>query len=209
MPENTWVFDLEIVNAIQNKGELKQPGIRYCNGWNDHAGMGISVLVAARVDGSDARVFVTDDYLVPTECEAYHLSQFNELVKGDAFFVGHNSRSFDAKVLAAKGIYIPPSRHLDFYYEVGKVVGLFPKGYKLDDLSPRCGGARKSDSGALAPILWQQGERKRVIDYCKNDVVGMTCAVARFYAENAYTLPAPDGVTVVKLRSPGQIAFDR
>lgn len=193
LPKNSWCFDLEIVNAILNKGEQPLPGIRYCKGWGDHAGMGISVLVAARVDGSDVRTFLAED-----------LGKFNTLIAEAEMVIGHNSRMFDAKVLAAYGIYIPINKHLDFYHEVKLAAKSgFPRGYGLNALSERCGGPSKTEDGAMAPVLWQQGQHTRVIDYCENDIK-MTCAVAQYYILNDANLPTPDK-RHIRLRMPMEI----
>ena len=40
------VYDIEIQKGILGKKEKPVPGIEYCNGWNDHANMGISVICA-------------------------------------------------------------------------------------------------------------------------------------------------------------------
>lgn len=203
-PANTWCFDLEIINAILGKGEAAEPGIRYCKGWGDHAGMGISVLVAARPDGSEVHVFI-GDAKCPEWNRENHIGLFAELAESAELVIGHNSRSFDAKVLAASGIHIDERRHLDFYHEIKKATREpFAKGYKLNDICKRIGGPQKSDDGALAPMLWQRGERQRVIDYCINDIQ-MTCAVARFYEQNAGKLPDSTNVQLLQLRHPAQI----
>lgn len=200
-PANTWCFDLEIVNAICGKGETPVPGIRYCGGWGDHAGMGISVLVAARPDGSEVSVFIGDPF--PESNLVYNdLRAFQDLVRDAELLVGHNSISFDAKVLAARGIMIPPKKHLDFYHEVKLATrNQFPRGYKLDELSRRCGGPGKSGDGALAPHDWQRGKHQQVIDYCKNDIV-MTCAIAAYYRDNNGKVPSSQSGYDVQLRAP-------
>lgn len=43
-------------------------------------------------------------------------------------------------------------------------------GYGLDAVCETNFGMRKTGNGALAPILWQQGKRGQVIDYCLQDV---------------------------------------
>jgi hypothetical protein len=208
-PQNTWCFDLEIVKAIQGKNEQQQPGIAYCKGWNDHAGMGISVLVVARPDGSDMKAFIGDGIAATEYGECYPLgcfsSGFPTILQNADLLIGHNSRSFDAKVLAARGFHIPETKHLDFYHEVKLALKQpFPRGYNLNALSQRCGGPSKTDDGALAPHLWQQGERKRVVDYCKNDIL-MTCAIAQYYHKSGGRLPAVLTGESVTLRTPGEI----
>jgi hypothetical protein len=192
-PPNTWVFDLEIANPILNKGYDPIPGINYCGGWGDHRGMGISVITVCRPDNSETQVF-----------EGTNLYPFCLLLAKADLMIGYNSRFFDAKVLAAKGIYIQERRHLDFLHEIKKSIRrAAPKGYKLEDVSLRCGGPRKSEDGALIPVLWQEGEVDRVVKCCINDIKG-TSAIARYYAANRACVPGPDGP--VQLRVPDTIA---
>lgn len=205
-PDNTWLFDIEIRNPIPEKNTQPRFGYRYCRHWGDHAGMGIACLVAARPDLSEVLAFVTGEDLIPASCDVYHLSAFAEMLRTIELVVGFNSRFFDCKLLAAKGIYIPETRHLDFLHEIKKATkSAAPKGYKMELLSQRCGGPAKNGSGAEAPYLWQEGHREQVIDYCKNDIK-MLAAIAKFYAENGATLPAPEIGSYVKLRDPETIA---
>lgn len=211
LPANSWTFDLEIVNAILGKGEIPVPSIRYCLGWGDHAGMGVSVLVAEHVASGEVRVFIGDmspsqDGSIFSQEPYHHLGDFQKLIHEADLLIGHNSRGFDAKVLAAKGFVIPPTKHLDFYHEVkGALRNQFPKGYNLNDLSVRCGGPAKSGDGGLAPHDWQKGKRQQVVDYCKNDI-RMTTAIAKFYARNSGSVVAFNG-ELLRLRSPQAIAL--
>jgi len=213
LPANSWTFDLEIVKAILGKNETLVPGVQYCGGWGDHAGMGVSVLVAQNVVNSEMRVFIGDwgpPIIGPdiTNSGYYHIGDFQRLINDADLLIGHNSRGFDAKVLAAKGIILPPEKHLDFYHEVKTATrNQFPRGYGLEALSERCNGPKKSGDGALAPILWQQGRKQEVIDYCKNDIV-MTTAIARFYNLNGGMVPGVTG-ELLRLRSPMAIALSR
>lgn len=203
-PANTWVFDLEIVNAIPTRDQAFLPGIRYCSGWGDHAGMGVSVLVAARIDGSDKRIFIGANVTSDVKCSFHWLGAFNDIIKDADCLVGYASRSFDAKVLAAKGLHIPESKHVDLLWEIKKSLNNFaPKGYKLNDVSVRCGGPMKTGDGADVPIWWQRGEQQRVIDYCAVDI-GATCAIAQFYTRNRACLPDPKG-GLIQLRVPETI----
>lgn len=208
-PPNTWCFDLEISNAIPEKGKWPEPGIRYCKHWGDHLGMGISCLVAARPDGKEVKVFTND--LTPNvagQLPPLHLSHFWRLVQDADLLIGYGSRSFDAKVLAAVGLHIPDKKHLDFLFEIKrKLRNVAPKGYKLNDLSKRCNGPAKTEDGAHAPFLWQRGERLRVINYCTNDVQ-MLCAVANHYALTGGHVPSANYNTPLPLRSPQQIALE-
>lgn len=210
LPSNSWCYDLEIVNAIPTKGEDPEPGISYCHGWGDHFGMGISVLVAAKVDGTALRVFIGDPtaMLITQGSDTLEpLHAFQQLVNEADLLIGYGSRQFDVKVLNSKGMVIPPRKHLDLHHEIKLALhNYFPKGFKLDLLSERCGGPRKTGDGARAPHLWQQGRRREVIDYCRNDIL-MTVAIARYYALNGACIPDLGG-KLIRLRTPTAIALE-
>jgi hypothetical protein len=90
--------------------------------------------------------------------------------------VGFNSKGFDDKLLAANGLE-GIETHYDLLEEIRIAAGFdahfssVPKGYsyKLDALA-KANGSAKTGSGELAPVLWQQGKKQEVIDYCKMDV---------------------------------------
>lgn len=205
-PNNTWVFDLEIIAAIPNKNEPPLPGIRYCKHWGDHSNMGISVLCAARPDGSDMRTFVGDPMMPPNTVWG-SLMDFYTLVRDAELVVSYGGRTFDCKVLAGRGIHIQPTRHLDLLYEVKKAIkNQAPKGWKLSDASQRIGYAGKDYDGAQAPIDWQRGKYAQVAEYCESDVI-RTCALAHFYANNGASLIGPD-LAKVALRTPTAIRME-
>lgn len=203
-PPNTWLFDLEILNPIPGEGGSRVPGVQYCRHWGDHWGMGISVLVAARPNGADMRLY-TNDVVPQIDVPIHHLSAFALEVAQDGYFVGYNSRFFDAKVLAAKGIYIPEERHYDYYAEIKKATRLAaPKGYKQDAVAQRCGGPAKNGEGAMAPILWQQGRREEVMRYCCNDITQLV-AISQHAVKSGFSLPSPDGFNSIQLRYPEDV----
>ena len=55
------VYDIEIVNAIPDREGIKKEGVEYCEGWGDHAGMGISVIGAYDALEDRYRVFCEDN----------------------------------------------------------------------------------------------------------------------------------------------------
>jgi hypothetical protein len=203
-PENTWIFDLEIIKAIPDKKAPPLPGIAYCGGWTDYANMGISVLAAVHLQTKEVRVFV-DNCALALNPTYLPIGNFAEVIRDAHMLVGHNSRSFDANVLGAKGLHIPAARHYDFYHEVKRSLGThFPRGWNLNDLSQRCGGAKKSGDGGFAPHDWQRGKYQQVIDYCVNDTVAMTLPIALHFAANEGTLPTPT-MSKIPLRSPAVV----
>jgi hypothetical protein len=100
----------------------------------------------------------------------------------DYKLIRFNSRSFDDKLLAACGLE-GVTTHYDSLEEIRIVAGFkanfqsVPRGYSysLDAITKANGFAKTGDS-AIAPILWQQGERQRVIDCAMVDC-GVTSTI--------------------------------
>jgi RNase_H superfamily len=150
------IYDLEIIKAIPSKTEPRLDGIEYCDGWHDHAGMGVSVIGCYDYDKDRYRVFMQDNF-----------DEFTALCTNHDWLVDFNGIKFDKLVLAANGIAIPTKiKHYDILAELRKegISG------SLDALASVNCGVFKSGNGALAPILWQHGRIGEVIDYCLNDV---------------------------------------
>jgi hypothetical protein len=159
------VYDVETKNAILGKGigEIPVPGIQYAQNWGDHAGMGISV-ICAYVWTEGYRVFLEDNF-----------GEFKELSEDpETLLVGFNNRAFDDQLLkACLGVTLPEHRSWDLLRAVRVARGGSPEYFKggpnLDSLCKANFLPGKSGSGALAPVLWQQGKIGQVIDYCLND----------------------------------------
>lgn len=165
------VYDLEIVKGIAGRGERHLEGIEYCNGWNDHSGMGISVIGAYDYVDDRYRVFCKDNW-----------EQFSELVCDREWAITFNGVNFDNRVLVANGVSIHnnegSAEDYDVLREIWITLGLNPDkfsprshgGYGLAAMCEANGIRTKSGHGALAPVQWQRGEIGSVIDYCLNDV---------------------------------------
>lgn len=164
------IYDIEIVRAIPNKDGSRLEGIEYCEGWHDHANMGISVIGAYDYAEDRYRVFCKDNF-----------GEFMKFVAGSHLLVGFNNIPFDNQVLNLElgepDWRIPDGRCYDLLRESWAAAGLGPNfeypshaGYGLDAICARNFGTRKSGNGALAPVLWQRGQIGEVIDYCLNDV---------------------------------------
>jgi hypothetical protein len=157
------VFDAEIENAIPEKDQAPIPGIKYCKGWHDHAGMGISVMGAYSTKSGRNHVYIN-----------YNKDSVIEAVETHDLIVGFNSVRFDAALVKATwGYDIPNWKHYDIYLAILK--GKFDhqkrvKGYSLDPMAQANLGIGKTGNGAEAPIDWQQGRLGNVIDYCLNDI---------------------------------------
>lgn len=152
------VFDSEIKKAIRGRGEEQIPGIEYCEGWKDFVGMGISVICLYDFRENKYRVFLEDN-----------LNELQLLIDNRAFAIGFNNESFDNKLLAAHGINIPEEKSFDLLKAIKEVTGT-QKGLGLGAIHEANFNTSKTGDGALAPILWQQKQYGKVIDYCLNDV---------------------------------------
>ena len=164
------VYDLEIEKAICGRGEVRQAGVLYCDGWNDHAGMGISVIGAYDYKEDRYRVFCRDNF-----------AAFQALLLERHLLVTFNGIGFDNKVLRANGFTVPEGNgdgaaHYDLLVEVKAALGIAPnnfgamKGLGLDACCRANFGTTKSGDGGHAPVEWQRGNVGTVIDYCLNDV---------------------------------------
>lgn len=165
------VLDVEIKKAILGRGEVEIPGIEYCAGWRDFNGMGIACVCTLDLKTNLSRVFFEDDLV---ELEDY---------LGDEETAGFNTWKFDLPLLGEHGLvelvqdrYL--SRHFDALREIWKALGVDPDhwtphkhgSWKLDNIVQATFGVSKSGDGAMAPIWWQQGKKRRVVDYCLRDV---------------------------------------
>jgi len=163
------VYDIEIVNAIPDRNSAPLPGIRYCEGWHDHANMGVAVLCAYD--------YVEDRYRVFTEGNR---GDFFDLASRRDLLVGFNTVKFDNKVLDKSwNIQLGHAGQYDILREIWIAEGLNPDGFSrahggfgLDAMAKTniegCSG--KTGNGALAPVDWQLGKIGSVIDYCLEDV---------------------------------------
>ena len=160
------VYDIEIVRAIPPKDGVPLVGVEYCEGWDDHANMGIAVICAYDYHTGRYRVFTEGNF-----------GEFQELVDNPRTHpvVGFNSIKFDDAVCAAHNLCI--STDYDLLVEMWKAAGLGPvfqypthTGFGLDATAAANFGKHKTGNGALAPVHWQQGKYGTVIDYCLEDV---------------------------------------
>lgn len=162
------VFDVEIKNAIPPRNAAERvEGITYCEGWRDFKGMGIACCCTFDTVTRLPRVFFEED--MPA-LAAYMAGQETG---------GFNTARFDMPLLYEHGVAtIGIGRHFDALREIWKALGLDPDnfnprthgGWSLEKIMQATFGIGKSGHGELAPILWQQGKRGQVIDYCHRDV---------------------------------------
>lgn len=166
LPIDAIIYDCEIARCIPPKwDEEPDPELKYCNGWDDFSGMGISVIAAYDYWADRYRVFLPDN-----------LDDFQALVSNRKAIIGFNSISFDDQLCYAHGLQVTTT--YDLLAEVRIASGQPPHyvkgqtrgGYSLEQLAQANLGYGKSGTGSLAPELWQRGQRGSVIDYCLGDV---------------------------------------
>lgn len=185
------MYDCEIINLIMNVREPIDRRYSYCGGWRDFEGMGISVVGTWR--NYDLRyhrercitlprplgkyeAFVNSSNVIGLSLFAlYEFDYLQRLLWGADVVVGFNSIAFDDKLMCANGLEVTTT--YDLLCETRIAVGQPPHytrgvttgGYSLANLA-QANGMTKTGTGALAPMLWQDGKKQQVIDYCLNDV---------------------------------------
>lgn len=161
------IYDLEIEKSIPDRNGVRLDAIQYCDGWHDHANMGISVLCAYDVASELPLVYCADN-----------LHDFQDLVAQAEYLIGFNNARFDNQVLRHNGIWVPEAKTVDLLAEIWKANDLDPDnfnfrthgGFGLDAVCSANFGAGKTGNGALAPVEWQRGQVGKVISYCLSDV---------------------------------------
>lgn len=161
---NYLIYDCEIINLIPPKGD-RLPNYNYCEGWDDHKAMGVSVVGLGYPDRQGDGVWDSRFMTIPTL--QHWLSQPGHII-------GFNSRKFDDKLMAANGVKVKTT--YDLLDEILLAAGQAGKAYWKNGLSYSLGkigeanGHSKTGSGELAPVLWQDGKFDEVRDYCINDI---------------------------------------
>ena len=177
---NGWiVYDCEIKRGVVTENNPHRDGFEYAAGWEDFAGMGISVLCAYDVRESWYRVFCEDN-----------IDDFVNIVCNRRGVIGFNNHRFDDRLLAAHGIDVGNySRDIaaSIWRAAGVPQGEHPSGLGLDAICKANGLGGKSASAADAPQDWQRGRIGRVIDYCLNDV-RMTVRLLRLIQDTGWII---------------------
>jgi hypothetical protein len=164
------IYDIEIKKAIPDKIKPNIRGVEYCEGWHDHANMGLTVIGVYDYESEQYRVFGEDN-----------LEEAHRLFAARKIIVGFNNIAFDNKVLAYYGFNETKltRKSYDILREIRIGNGLTAERlekekkdttYSLNSLAKVNFFLEKSGTGALAPINWQQKKYATVIDYCLNDV---------------------------------------
>jgi hypothetical protein len=192
---NAVIYDAEIVNAIPVRGHKNASGIRYCRGWRDFSGMGVSVVAVCHLGSGKLSHWLHER---PADRAA-----LQRIFDEAEHIIGFNTKAFDDKLLAAHGYRVETT--YDLLAEVrlasGQPASFVPgrtrAGYTLDALARANGASGKTGSGKLAPVLWQRGERQQVISYCRADV-----ALTRHLFERRHSLKDPNDGRVLTLGNP-------
>lgn len=202
------VYDIEIEKAIQGRNEERLEGIEYCDGWRDHANMGISVICAFDYVTNRYRTFMRDNF-----------EDFAALMEEREFLVGFNNIGFDNKTIrAALGIEIRrdiDAWSYDLLAEMWRAAGLDPTsfapathgGYGLDATAEINLGLKKTGHGAHAPVQWQRGEIGAVVDYCLEDV-RLTVNLFDQVREHGILMSPKDADRVLTMRHPDPILWE-
>lgn len=153
------VYDVEIVAAIPVAGEVRDPELHYCNGWQDYEGMGLSVVTAYDFVDRQYQVYLLDN-----------LHEFKTLVNSRRCLIGFNNDRFDNSVLRANDFYIPPEKSWDNWKAIIERQNPGERsGFALKDLLLANDMPAKTGLGSEAPKLAQTGKWGKLINYCLGD----------------------------------------
>ncbi len=180
------IYDIEIEKLIPPKDGPMETGYEYCNGWGDHAGMGISVVGAFDYNEGVPRIFFKDN-----------IEELWKLMDEADRIVGFNNKHFDDKLMLAHGYQVPEEKSYDLFLEIKEAAGAhkFAKGYSLDNCCQVNLGMGKSGSGELAPKLWQDGLFGTVADYCLRDI-SLTAKLLDMAMDQPLLDPGNNGVRI-------------
>lgn len=188
------IYDCEIIKCIPDRNGLRKTGLKYCQGWDDHANMGISLIGAWLSWDNSIRIYPQGAF-----------AAFQKAVNEAELIVGFNSLSFDDKLCRANGIEI--STDYDLLSEVWAAAGM-PRtytygqtraGYKLENLAQANLGRGKSGSGELAPELWQRGKEWEVARYLTDDIL-----ITKAIFQRRQRLIDPTDGSILCLREPDE-----
>lgn len=205
-PENIIIFDAEIIRAIAIKPEQREQydeqGIEYVTSWDAHDQMGIACLCAPTMaqclsanSGAELyreAIFFTEQTIGNAE---YYFNQF-------ALLVSYNGLSFDVPLLRANGCFLDDARHYDLCDTFKRASG---KRASMDNLAGANDLPRKTGHGANAPVMWQRGQRREVVEYCFSDCIVLAHLFARVLETGQ--LQNPHTGAMVKIEGPGKGLF--
>ena len=163
---NYLIYDCETIRPVLDpkRDHFVHPGVEYADSWTDYVKMGIAVICAYESATDRYRVFFQDNF-----------DEFKTLTGRVDLCIGYNNRRFDNPLLEAN-IGLRFDQHdcpvsYDLLAAIWESLGSsFVRGCSLDSMSRANGLPGKTCTGALAPVLWQQGNRGTVVDNCLHDV---------------------------------------
>ena len=143
--------------------------------WETHRPLGISC--AAFVSRSQSKVFAADpdNEQMTTEQVSQMVDWMDNLERHGAIFVTWNGLHFDWSIIAEESE-VPDKcqelalGHIDMMYHLFCVKG-FPLSLSAAATGMRVGSKTENVSGELAPIMWAEGRRQEVMDYCHQDAL--------------------------------------
>tara|TARA_Y100000310_G_C20409555_1_gene681264 strand:+ start:97 stop:753 length:657 start_codon:yes stop_codon:yes gene_type:complete len=189
-----FLYDLEIISAIHMPGELRYSDLHYCDGWEDYAGMGISVVTAYDFVESSFRIYLKDNF-----------DELKTTINSRQIIIGFNNRRFDDNVLAANDIYVPEGKSYDIWASIMQMVPDGPgmrRGFALKDMLKANGMAPKSGLGSDAPKWAQRGRWGRLINYCLDDT-RLTLQLLRLACADVMISPKVGGY--LKIKKPWEV----
>lgn len=193
-----FVFDLEIKNAIPTNREPRVQGVRYCEGWEDYAGMGVAVLCAYDYVEQRFRVFMDSNK-----------EDFFSLLGSfpPRNLVSFNGKGFDVQVVKACWGY-DLSRFV--HYDILELI-VRETGDRRGRTLQRCAQANlrvgKVMEGRLAPVEWQMGRKAKVIDYCLDDVRLTTLLWEKILREGGLIDPVTERFLQIEIGKVSQLSL--
>lgn len=216
------VYDCEIKKSpLPRKPEDFVSGIKYCKDWEDLENMGIACICAYDYLDDRYRVFMDDN-----------IAEFEKLLRNRKFLVGYNSDRFDNLLLEANSVSIKNRgpikpegqaslfadgsteiKSYDILAEIWRSMGLDPRifnprthgGTGLDVVAKANLGRGKIGNGANAAVLWQQGKKGEIVNYCLDDTMLTKSLFDLILKNGTLKNPKKTGDAILKLRKPEEI----
>jgi len=197
-------YDCEIVCMIPMEGEPRDESLFYCNGWDDHQGMGISVVSAYDFVTGAYRVYMQDN-----------LDSLKRLVESRNIIIGFNSKRFDDRLLAANGIEVPKAKSYDMWYHITQTqIPGQRAGFSLNNLLAANHLESKSGEGGNAPKLAQRGHWGELVNYCLDDtrlsvqLLRLMCNDVMINPKNGGHMTVPKPWDVIEVVMDGENLFE-